>query len=147
MYTVMVLCVYCVYWYHGTWEALWITFSCLKYVSSLVENISPFKHKEVRQQSKKPVSLKSLSWHVLGCTEWWTMGKIWIEMPDGSDCKESACSAGDPGSIPGSGRFPGEGNGYPLQYSCLENSITEEAGGLQSMGSQSQTWLSTHTHL
>ena len=67
------------------------------------------------------------------------MEKIWTEMPDGSDYKESACSAGDLGSIPGSGRFPGEGNGYPLQYSCLENSITEEAGGLQSMGSQSQT--------
>ena len=37
--------------------------------------------------------------------------------------KESACSAGDPGSIPGSGRFPGEGNGNPPQYSCLENSM------------------------
>ena len=35
--------------------------------------------------------------------------------------KESACSAGDPGSIPGLGRFPGEGNGNPLQYPCLEN--------------------------
>ena len=35
--------------------------------------------------------------------------------------KESACSAGDPGSIPGSGRSPGEGHGTPLQYSCLEN--------------------------
>ena len=35
--------------------------------------------------------------------------------------KESACNAGDPGSIPGSGRFPGEGNGNPLQYSWLEN--------------------------
>ena len=35
--------------------------------------------------------------------------------------KESACNAGDPGSIPGSGRSPGEGNGNPLQYSCLEN--------------------------
>jgi len=35
--------------------------------------------------------------------------------------KESACSAEDPGSVPGSGRFPGEGNGYSLQYSCLEN--------------------------
>ena len=34
---------------------------------------------------------------------------------------ESACSAGDPVSIPGSGRYPGEGNGHPLQYSCLEN--------------------------
>ena len=39
--------------------------------------------------------------------------------PDGG--KEIACSAGDPGSIPGSGRCPGEGNGNPLQYSCLEN--------------------------
>jgi len=36
---------------------------------------------------------------------------------------ESACNAGDLGSIPGSGRFPGEGNGYPPQYSCLENSM------------------------
>ena len=34
--------------------------------------------------------------------------------------KESACNAEDPGSVPGSGRSPGEGNGYPLQYSCLE---------------------------
>ena len=39
----------------------------------------------------------------------------------GSDGKESACNAGDSGSIPWSGRSPGEGNGYPLQYSCLEN--------------------------
>ena len=37
----------------------------------------------------------------------------------GSDGKESACNAGDPGLIPGSGRSPGEGNGNPLQYSCL----------------------------
>ena len=39
----------------------------------------------------------------------------------GSDSEASACSAGDPGSIPGLGRSPGEGNGNPLQYSCLEN--------------------------
>ena len=45
--------------------------------------------------------------------------------PVGSDrdSRESACKAGDLGSIPGSGRSPGEGNGYPLQYSCLENSM------------------------
>ena len=43
--------------------------------------------------------------------------------PGGSDGKESACDAGDPASVPGSGRPPGEGNGYPLQYSCLENSM------------------------
>ena len=41
--------------------------------------------------------------------------------PGGSDGKEPACSVGDWGLIPGSGRFPGEGNGNPLQYSCLEN--------------------------
>ena len=41
--------------------------------------------------------------------------------PDGSDGKESACNAGDSGLIPELGRSPGEGNGYPVQYSCLEN--------------------------
>ena len=41
--------------------------------------------------------------------------------------KESACNAGDPGLIPGSGRFPGEGNGNPLQYSCLENFMDRRA--------------------
>ena len=41
--------------------------------------------------------------------------------PGDSDSKESACSVGDPGSIPGPGRSPGEGNSNPLQYSCLEN--------------------------
>ena len=40
-------------------------------------------------------------------------------LPGGPDSKESACNAGDPGSIPGSGISPGEGNGNPLQYSCL----------------------------
>ena len=41
--------------------------------------------------------------------------------PCSSVSKESVCNAGDPGSIPGSGRSPGEENGNPLQYSCLEN--------------------------
>jgi len=43
--------------------------------------------------------------------------------PGGSDGKESACHARDPSSIPGSGKSPGERNGYSLQYSCLENSM------------------------
>ena len=47
------------------------------------------------------------------------------DFPDGSDSKESACNAGDPGSIPVLGRFTGEVNGNPLQYSCLENSMDE----------------------
>ena len=45
----------------------------------------------------------------------------------GSDGKASPCNAGDLGSFPGSGRFPGEGNGYPLQYSCLENPTDRRA--------------------
>jgi len=49
--------------------------------------------------------------------------------PGGSDGKESAYNARDPGLIPGSGRFPGGGNGYLLQYSCLENSMDREARG------------------
>ena len=46
-----------------------------------------------------------------------------IGFSGGSDGKESACSAGDPGLISGLGRSPGEGNGSPLQYSCLENAM------------------------
>ena len=47
--------------------------------------------------------------------------------PGGSDSKESGYKVGDLGSVPGSGRYPGEGNGYPLQYSCLENSMARGA--------------------
>ena len=47
--------------------------------------------------------------------------------PGGSDGKESTCNAGDPGSIPGLGRSPRGGNGYPLQYSCLENPMDRRA--------------------
>ena len=48
-----------------------------------------------------------------------------LASPSGSDGKKKkiTCNAGDPGSIPGLGRFPGGGNGYPLQYSSLENSM------------------------
>ena len=48
-------------------------------------------------------------------------------LPGGSVSKVSACNAGDLGSIPGLGRSPGEGNGNPLQYSCLENSMDRGA--------------------
>ena len=47
--------------------------------------------------------------------------------PGGSDSKAAACNAGDVGLIPGLGRSPGEGNGYPLKYSCLENSMNRGA--------------------
>ena len=50
-----------------------------------------------------------------------------MNFPPGSDSKESSYNVGDLGSIPGSRRSPGEWNGYPLQYSCLENSMEKRA--------------------
>ena len=61
-------------------------------------------------------------------------------IPSGSDGQESACNAGDLGSIPGSERSPGEGNGNPLQYSYLENYMAEEPDGLHGVA-KSQTRL------
>ena len=63
--------------------------------------------------------------------------------PGGSNGKESACNAGDPGSIPGLGRSPGEGNGNPPQYSCLENPMDKEGWKATAHGvRESQTELS-----
>ena len=62
-------------------------------------------------------------------------------LPGGSDSKESACSAGNLGLIPGLGRFPGEGKGYPLEYSGLENSVDSIVHGIARVG---HTELDTH---
>ena len=61
------------------------------------------------------------------------MVKNGLQIKNGSDGKESACNAGDLGSIPGSGSSPGEGNGHPLWYSCLENPMNGAACRLQSV--------------
>ena len=101
-----------------------------------------------------------------GTTQWWEyalvvtkMGrkskKAYIYMyicsfPGGSEDKASACNAGDPGSIPGLGRSPGEGNGNPLQYSCLENPMDRGAWRATVHGvAKNRTRLSdfTHTHV
>ena len=50
-----------------------------------------------------------------------------LGFPSGTEDKASACNAGDPGLIPGLARYPGEGNGNPLQYSCLENPMDRGA--------------------
>ena len=68
---------------------------------------------------------------------------IYNGLPSGSEGKESACNAGDPGQIPRWGRPPGEGNGNPLQYSCLENPVDRGAWQATVHGAvQSQTQLS-----
>ena len=61
------------------------------------------------------------------CQCYWRSLTTGVGFRGGSDGKESACNAGDPGLIPGLGRLPGEGNGNALQYSCLENSMDRGA--------------------
>ena len=65
--------------------------------------------------------------------------------PGGSDGKESACKVGDPGLIPGSGRSPGEGSGYPLQYSGLENSIDSIVHGVTQRRTRQSDFYSLHS--
>ena len=73
--------------------------------------------------------------------------------PGGSQGKESAYNAGDPGLVPGLGRFPGEGNGYPLQYSCLGNLMdTRSLAGYSPWGHKKArhdgaTFTHSRTHL
>ena len=71
-----------------------------------------------------------------------------IDFIDGSDGKGSACSAGDLDSIPGSGRSPGEGNGYPPRYSCLKNSMDTGAwwATVPGVTESDMTEQLTHTH-
>ena len=77
-------------------------------------------------------------------------GQMLIQrFPGGSDGKESACNVGNLGSIPGSGRFPGEGKGNPFQYSCLENSMDRGVWQATTHGvakESDMTELLTHTH-
>ena len=73
----------------------------------------PFLNPAWTSGSSRFTDCWSLAWRILSITL--------LDLPGGSDGKASAYNAGDPGSIPGLGRSPGEGNGNPLQYSCLEN--------------------------
>ena len=73
----------------------------------------------------------------------WIQFTIWKGFPGNSEGKESACNAGNTDSIPGSGRSLGEGNGYPLLYSCMENSMDRGAWQATVHGvTKSQTQLS-----
>ena len=80
----------------------------------------------------------------LGREDPWRRNRLptpgFLGFPCGSAGKESACNAGDLGSIPGLGRSPGEGKGYPLQYSCLENSMAIQSMELQRVRHDWVTW-------
>ena len=74
------------------------------------------KHKKECSSKPQSYNLAVVYLQLLLCVR-----NLYEGFPGGSDGKESACNAGDLDSIPGSGRSSGEGNGNPLQYSCLEN--------------------------
>ena len=91
---------------------------------------------------------------ILKCLwDWVTIFYSWSressrDFPGGSDSEECVCSVGALGSIPGSGSSPGEGNGYPLYYSCLENSMDRGAWWATIHGfTKSRTWLSNWTEV
>ena len=88
--------------------------------------VTPLHLGEHLKFQAKQTSLDSSFWHP---HSYYRRTLAWRPTmhPGGSVGKESACSAGDPGSIPGSGRSPGEGNGNPLQYPCLENPMNRGA--------------------
>ena len=80
----------------------------------------------------------SLKFNIISCVQ--------VSFPGGSEVKASACNAGDLGSIPGLGRSLGEGNGNPLQYSCLENPMDRGAWWATIHGvAKSRTQLSDFT--
>ena len=72
------------------------------------------------------------AWRTDRAQQWFLTSLILLGFPCGSAGKESACNAGDLGLIPGLERYPGEENGYPLQYSSLENSMDSPWGRKES---------------
>ena len=90
------------------------------YVNSKTFTLAGFQRKYLHTFKGKFGVLESFILRP-GCTETSQYILRTLRFPGGSDGKESACNSGDPDSTPGSGRPAGEGNGNPLQYSCLEN--------------------------
>ena len=102
------------------------------YIRALVEYLSHFNFRAF-------FWLNMISLNLSNCIQL----KLKTGFPGSLDNKESACSAGDLGWIPGSGKLPSEGKGYPLQYFAWKITWKEEPGGLQSMGLQrvEQDWV------
>ena len=85
-------------------------------------------------------------WCILSCILFCVWVFLFLIQSCGSDGKESACNVGDPGSIPGLGRFFGEGNGNPPQYPCLKTSMDRGAWwATVHEASKTQTQLSDYT--
>ena len=102
-------------------------------VTQMVKNPPAMQETQVQSLDHEEPLEKVLATHAITLawripqTEEYPCKIVFLGFPSNSECKESTCNAGDPGSIPGLGKSPGEGNGYPLQYSCLENSMDKGA--------------------
>ena len=123
-----------------------------------VTTVTPLSSLESNFTSTSDFALKTCSyfWGVCVCAHMCACMIMWICLKPaymdrasqvGLVVKNLPANAGDVGSIPGSGRSPGEGNGNPLQYSCLENSMDRRTWWATVHGvTKSQTWQSTYTH-
>ena len=111
------------------------------------------EHERTWFKSELQCSFAKLIWKGISCWKWLPAMKCLHPyshtpgFPSGSDGKQSTCNAEDLGSIAVSGRSPGEGNGYSLQYSCLDNPMGREACGLWPRGWQRVRcdWATKHT--
>ena len=109
-----------------------------------IYNIVLLKIKDYQNKIHCIIKIKQIGAHLVE----YKRSFIHSIFPGGSEVKASASNVRDMGSIPGSGRSPGEGNGNPLQYSCLENPMDGEAWWDTVHGvAKSRTRLSDFTHL
>ena len=103
----------------------------------------------LRPRTSLTVKLSSVNWKIISRYTRIRVVTVFTSgwgFPGGSEVKASAYNAGDPYSIPGLGRSPGEGNGNPLQYSCRENPMDRGAWQATVHGvAKSRTWLSNFT--
>ena len=132
LFAQLYLCPTVLIWYIFTFNQLTILFDLLwefSFGNSLLKNMCVFA-KYLECVVIFLLLISSFISHI------WRIYSKHIGFSSGSDDKAYACNVRDPGSIPWLGRSPGEGSGNLLKYSCLENPIDREPGGLQSMGSQ-----------
>ena len=130
------------WWSNGCWQFdLW--FLCLFYIQ--FEHLKIHGSHTIEAWVGEFWALEIFDLYFASVWDEWSCAVIWtfLGFSGGLDVKESACSAQDLGSIPVSGRSPGEGNGNPLQYSCLEYPMDGGTWPATVHGAtKSQTWLS-----
>ena len=131
------------YWYDWTWQRkLWNAQKFLIILWNYPSLIYQFRIIFYKVRNAVSTLWSTLLRYWKNCMISLNSHYLWWYIWGGSVSKESAWIVGDLGLIPGSWRSPGERNGNPLQYSCLENSMDRGIWWLQSMGSQSRTKLS-----